>query len=720
MNKLIFVEDKDTGVQAVSRNREPAFSLCGDTAFPNRQFCFEEDSFLFDGYSIWFESQSEALRYPESFTVSVCFVPLGVSDGGDGLYSFYEENRGFLITLEKDCRVRAEFGDGRHSIEFYSVKEHVRLNARNIITVIYRQDAGWCDLYVNGVFSNRKQFRRRCGVAWPVREKTAYLGKLVDGKYHQAKAPDGCFYGWMQWISLERGALEEDEVKALHALYFDPKEQETLVKAGMPDRNAYRGDCNRPVYHLIAPGKWMNEPHAPMYYNGLYHIFYQANPHAPIWNHIEWGHQVSEDMVHWQDCPLALRTDADGYDAAGCWSGSSVIDREGKPRIYYTAGDDRRFPNQGVALAVPEDGEDKRLERWTKWPSLVKEQDTGWLGEFRDPFVWVEQDTYFMLVGTGDENNGGGNAALYSSADGISWEAHGFIADYSYEENRELGHVWELPVLLPVYDENGVLYHILMFCACQIEGDNVENYYFLGHWDAGSRRFEKLHEKAMLFDLGWGVFTGPSGFVTPDKRSVVFTIAQGKRHPKDEFHAGWAHNGGLPVELSVKDGQLQLAPIREFESLRTGKLLERYDISEAEANECLNGVCGDSFLLEIEVCSPDAAVKVFGDGDQCRTIYYDRTKKRLGAQDESGREIGKWRGHEDDVAIGEEPVQFSCYLDHSILEIYLNKRKSVSLRMYTETAGRKFQAAGGRIGKLVLWEMESAYSPRDHLNEESL
>ena len=53
----------------------------------------------------------------------------------------------------------------------------------------------------------------------------------------------------------------------------------------------------------------MNEPHAPVYYKGNYHIFYQANVHAPIWNHIQWGHMISTDMVHWKDLPLALETE---------------------------------------------------------------------------------------------------------------------------------------------------------------------------------------------------------------------------------------------------------------------------------------------------------------------------------------------------------------------------------------------------------------------------
>ena len=151
----------------------------------------------------------------------------------------------------------------------------------------------------------------------------------------------------------------------------------------------------------------MNEPHGPMFYEDHYHIFYQANPHAPIWDHIAWGHLISRDMIHWENAPLALIPEGGCIAPDGCWSGSSLVDKDGTARIYFTAGNDSTFPNQVVALALPEDDQ---LLTWHQCPEAVQRQNIGWMGEFRDPFVWLENDTYFMLVGTGDEHNGGGNA----------------------------------------------------------------------------------------------------------------------------------------------------------------------------------------------------------------------------------------------------------------------------------------------------------------------
>ena len=678
------------------------FSLSQNSTFQNRDYHFWGDSFLFDGYSHWFRGNKECLPEGECFTINLSFLPITHSAHGDGLFTHYsaKENKGMEILLEQGGVVTVNLEISPVPVRFSSIRAHARAGVRNVVTAVYRGDAGWCDLYVNGVLSGRKQFRRHTKLSFP--EGCPYIGRRMDGIFFRENVPFGCYYGFLQWLELDTSAKSEEEILSLHRSAFTGKREETAFQLAMPRRSAYRNDRQRPTYHLCPPGKWMNEPHGPMYYDGWYHIFYQANPHAPIWDHLCWGHLKSKDMVHWQDCPLALIPEKEVPAPDGCWSGSSVIDKGRKPRIYFTAGDNRRFPNQAVALATP----DESLGRWYTYPELIQQQDMGWMGEFRDPFVWLENDTYFMLVGTGDANNGG-NAVLYSSDDGFVWENHGFLVQYDYAQNKEGGHVWELPVLLPLRDESGaVVCHILLVCACQIENDIVETYYFLGSWDAERKTFTKFHDRLRLLDLGKGVFTGPSGFVTPDGRTVVFTIAQGKRSFEDECHAGWAHNGGLPVELSIRNGQLHIQPIREITSLRRKKLLERFDQDTTEANQQLTQCQGDQLYLEY-TAEQDRASVTLCYGNHSREVYYDRTARRLGVRDEHGQEIGRWRGECDNVDIGDEPIHFTCYLDHSMLEVYLNGRKAVTLRNYTEDS-RYFQVSGSPQS-LTLWEMDSAY-----------
>lgn len=674
--------------------------------FENRTFRFTEDSLLFDGYSVWFSGNGERFRELKNFAVSLVFAPLGYSDRGDGLFSLFnqEKKQGFYILLKKFGKVQAGFGDGKQIIMFESIRADVKKDCWNVLTVVYRQTEGWCDLYINGVFSNRKQFGRHMPVSWP--EGKAYIGKFADQADYRENTPDGIFYGLLKKVMIHEKSLSEAEVKSLHKCYPVERIRENLQM----DRGIFRNDWQRPQYHLIAPGKWMNEPHAPFFYEGWYHIFYQANPHSPTWNNIQWGHMISRDMVHWKDMPPALEPQ-EHIDPDGCWSGSGMVDKEGQPHIFYTAGNNERFPNQSVAMADAIVDADKKLGCWKKHEAPVVEQNVGWLGEFRDPFVWMEKDTYFMLVGSGDENNGGGNAALYSSKDLINWESHGFLMEYEYEKNQEVGHVWELPVLLPLRNERGeITCHILLLCACQTEKEVVETYAFLGHWDAEKKSFQKFHEKAMLPDLGNGTFTGPSGFVTPDNRSVLFTIAQGKRKGTEEYHAGWAHNGGIPIELFWQKNGLRFRPVREIYGLRKKKIIHLENAAVEEANRCLGQISGNRLFLRIQADAEALFVETLSDG-QCRTVYYDKKSRRFGVLDENSRQIGKFRGPEDQVNIEAEAVSLEYFLDHSMIEVYLNERKSITLRNYSKGSERKIKLSGRiqKIYSLELWEMESAY-----------
>lgn len=710
MIRISFEKDRDNGMICRSTDPDMEF-LMNQEKFENRERRFCQEALLFDGYSVWFKNEGNYFRTWNGFSMSFIAAPIGYADQGDGLFSLFdlERKEGLYVQIKKQGKVQVGFGSGWGLFTFHSINADAVKKAFNIITVVFRQVEGWCDLYINGILSNRKQFPRHMQLKWPQRD--AYLGKYVDHADYEEDAKAGCFYGFMKCVILHEKALSDREVKELHDTY--PVEE--VTGSMLPDRKAYEGDVQRPAYHLIAPGKWMNEPHAPFYFQGHYHIFYQANPHAPTWNHIQWGHVVSEDMVHWKDMPPALEPDDIHLDPDGCWSGSALVDKEGIPRIFYTAGNDGRFPNQSVAMAAADLKEGETLPKWNKYGAPVVEQSEGWLGEFRDPFVWLEGDTYFMLVGTGDKDNGGGNAVLYSGTDVLHWQSWGFILDYDYEKNQELGHVWELPVLLPLRDESGgVCCHILLMCACQIEGEPVETYGFLGRWNPAERKFTKFHEKAMLLDLGNGTFTGPSGFVTPDLRSVVFTIAQGKRGGEETFYSGWAHNGGLPVELSVRNEELRIRPIREIHQLRQRRLLRLENVSMEEVNRHLEGISGNSFWMKI-CADAERLVLETSDGRRKKQVYYDRNGCRFGAVDETGKEIGKYRGAQDAVDIAGDLTTMEYFLDHSMIEVYLNEKKSITLRNYIEGSGRKLRISGEvqNIMELELWEMGSAYGEEE-------
>ncbi|MEO8606407.1 MAG: glycoside hydrolase family 32 protein [Chloroflexota bacterium] len=174
----------------------------------------------------------------------------------------------------------------------------------------------------------------------------------------------------------------------------------------------FKGDPHRPQYHFLAPANWMNDPNGVIHHQGQYHLFYQYNPNAPVWGDIQWGHAVSQDLIHWTDLPIALSPTPDGADANGCWSGCALI-HQGVPTLIYTGvNSDNR---QQACLATSDDD----LIVWEKYennPIIASPPDGLQVLGFRDHSLWQEDGFWYQIIGSGIAEIGG-MVLLYRSQD---------------------------------------------------------------------------------------------------------------------------------------------------------------------------------------------------------------------------------------------------------------------------------------------------------------
>lgn len=146
----------------------------------------------------------------------------------------------------------------------------------------------------------------------------------------------------------------------------------------------------------------------------------------------------------------------------------------------------------------------------------------------------------------------------------LSWTYKGPFMEADIQKFPYLGPIWELPVFLPLgSDKEGVSKYLLLVSPVG-KGADVEVFYWIGQLDKQSLSFLPDQEEPQLIDVGDFHFTGPSGMVDPKTgRNIVFTIAQGDRTSELEYQAGWAHNGGLPLSVYLReDGQLGIEPIQ--------------------------------------------------------------------------------------------------------------------------------------------------------------
>jgi fructan beta-fructosidase len=202
----------------------------------------------------------------------------------------------------------------------------------------------------------------------------------------------------------------------------------------------------RPQIHFSPEANWMNDPNGLIYFQGIYHLFFQYYPDSTVWGPMHWGHAISHDLVHWKQIAIALYPDSLGYIFSGSavadYMNSSGFGQDGKIPLVaiYTQHDPagekagtNLFQNQSIAFSLDAG------HNWKKYAGNPVLR-TPHLKDFRDPkVIWYpEQKKWIMALAAGDR------ILFYSSKNLKSW----------YKESEfgagvgAHGGVWECPDLI--------------------------------------------------------------------------------------------------------------------------------------------------------------------------------------------------------------------------------------------------------------------------------
>ncbi|GKX63121.1 invertase [Pragia fontium] len=464
-----------------------------------------------------------------------------------------------------------------------------------------------------------------------------------------------------------------------------------------------------PEFHLTPPAGWMNDPNGLIYFNGLYHAFYQHHPFDENWGPMHWGHMTSPDLVHWQHQLIALAPDQD-YDRDGCFSGCAVDDN-GVLTLIYTGhrwlkevGDDSAI-QEVQCIATSEDG----IYFTKHGPILQPPKD---IMHFRDPKVWKQDERWYLVVGARDLHDTG-QILLYSATDLRHWQFERILARASQKQ----GYMWECPDFFPLQDK-----FILMFSpqGIQAEGYQFRNQfqsgYLIGNWTPNNP-FNVEHDFQEL-DAGHD-FYAPQSFLAADGRRIIFGWMDMWESPMPSKADHWAGSFTLPRELSLgKQGNILIRPIRELTALRQNDIHipPIQIISQHKTLDCP----ASSIELQVIFDLKQSTAERYGlelmaseDGKYATRLYIDNQAARLiFDRSQSGKAVTGYRS----VPLNShaDSLHLHIFIDRSSVEIFINHGENcITSRIYPlgENHRVNLYAENGSacISSFQGWQLSSIY-----------
>ncbi|KAF8036087.1 hypothetical protein BT93_C1933 [Corymbia citriodora subsp. variegata] len=498
-----------------------------------------------------------------------------------------------------------------------------------------------------------------------------------------------------------------------------------------------------------------------MYYNGVYHLFYQYNPYGAVWGNIVWAHSVSYDLINWVNLEDAIYPTGP-FDANGCWSGSATLLPGGKPAIFYTGSDQKNRQVQN--LAMPKNASDPLLREWVKSPHnpLITPPNGTDPNFFRDPTTaWQGEDKVWRLL-VGSQIKGRGTVILYKSEDFVSWSRIGTLFNSLAETD-----MWECPDFYPVSTESRnsletseLTKHVLKasFNSC--------DYYVLGNYDTETDRFSvendfTVSSSGLRYDYG-KFYASKSFYDSAKERRILWAWISESDSKSFDIKKGWSGLQSIPrnVLLSKSRKQLVQWPIEEMEKLRAkevtaqsedlkvGSVIKVSGITAAQADIEVSFEISDLAKAEIIdhnlvdpqlLCSSKTAsvrgkLGPFGllalaseDLKEQTAIYFHVLKKEekfvvLMCSDQSRSSL---MGNLDKTTYGgfvdidprHEKISLRSLIDHSIIESFGGEGKTcITARVYPSLAvGNEARlyvfnngTVGVKISRFSAWSMKNA------------
>lgn len=480
----------------------------------------------------------------------------------------------------------------------------------------------------------------------------------------------------------------------------------------------FQNDHLRPRYHAIPPANWTNEPHGLVLLDGRYHLFYQRTPNGPFKTQMVWGHMSSADLVNWTYHRDALRpslqTDSFGFDMKGIWSGDVIIDGD-TAYAYYTSvnhGPSEAY-NPGISVAT---STDPLLRSWQKRGPII---DTTFVRDFRDPYLWQEDDeSWHMIIGAALKSGGGLDYYRCSRETGPScWEHVRRFTSVPYARMDVGSEIWEMPVFEEIEGRRLLIVNPIGGKVSKYGNPATRSVYWLGRWQDG--RFAPDDLDPALLDLFPGHLS-PTVARQESGSLAGIGIVDERRTPQAQENAGWAHTFSLPREYYINKGNvLGQRPLKALEGLR--RKAQRFGVEAASPDKIVD--FEGAHQLELTISFNGDGTGPFGirmlrspdGGEETRLVYdpwqrtftLDKSKSSSSGEDEGPLVL---HAAYDDALYG-QPRDWRVFIDGSVIDVFIGDGAAFSFRSYPsdpKATGIAIERNEGTAAEGAIWQLAPA------------
>ena len=452
-------------------------------------------------------------------------------------------------------------------------------------------------------------------------------------------------------------------------------------------------DIHRPRYHFLPAANWMNDPNGVIQWDGRYHLFFQYNPDGAYHANMHWGHAVSDDLVHWQELPIAIAPTANSPDQGGIFSGCMVNDAGTPVAIYTGVNDDYSVQVQCIARGNAD------LTRWEKYPGNpvvgTVPAEMGQTRDFRDPFVWRHDGCWYMTLSSHIVGVGGA-VLLYRSENLTDWE---YLHPLFVGDKPRNGRNFECANFFPLGDK------WVLIISVMIADMPSYTLYFVGRWE--DQRF--IPEVEGVYDAG----DSYASLCHEDEqgRQLIYSWIREGRGNDLQLEAGWSGVQAIPRVLTLDSrNRLVSSPVPNLEPLRG----RHQHFAAGDLNEDAVPVAGLTLDIEAEFeakAAPQCGIEIAADEDKVSIVYQRSTQtlqvRRQYAQENPDIESAPM-GSAHLLDRG-ETLQLRVLVDGSVLEVIANGRTRISSRFYPTSADNiclRVVSPAAAVG-LDVWEMSS-------------